>query len=132
MSDTPDPIEPPTDAFDDKDARLWAMLCHVSSFLMFTGIPCANVLGPLIVWLVKRDSSPLVADNGKEALNFNITVLIAAAVLFVLLCTGIGAIIAIPGLIALLVAQLVLTIIAAIKAYDGGVYRYPFILRLVS
>nr|WP_234411375.1 DUF4870 domain-containing protein [Rhodanobacter thiooxydans] len=91
-------------------------------------------IGPLVIWLVKRDTMPFVADQGKEALNFNITVAIAFVVLAVLsvMTLGIGLIIAIPLWVIIGVAWLVLTIIAAIKANEGALYRYPFTLRLIK
>ena len=91
-------------------------------------------IGPLIIWLVKKDTMPFVDDQGKEALNFNITVGIAFFVLFLLavLTLGIGLVIAIPLWIIIGIAWLVFTIIAAIKANEGVAYRYPFTLRLVK
>ena len=91
-------------------------------------------IGPLIIWLVKKDTMPFVDDQGKEALNFNITVGIAFFVLFLLavLTLGIGLIIAVPLWIIIGIAWLVFTIIAAIKANEGVAYRYPFTLRLVK
>ena len=91
-------------------------------------------LGPLIIWLVKKDSMPFVNDQGKEALNFNITVAIIFFALFVLtlITLGLGVVIAIPVGIVVGVAWLVFTIIAAIRANEGVRYRYPFTLRLIG
>ena len=115
------------------EERTWAMIAHLSAFSAFvTVIGC--VLGPLIVWLVKRDTMPFAADQAKEALNFNITLAIAGCAL-VLLCIvtfGLGILIAWPVGIVLAIAWFVLTIIAAIKANEGVAYRYPFTLRLVK
>jgi uncharacterized Tic20 family protein len=115
------------------DERTWAMLGHLSALSAFiTGIGC--VLGPLIVWLVKRDTLPFAGEQAKEALNFNISVIIAAAALwlFTILTLGIGLLITVPACLGLFVAWLVLTIIAAVKANAGEHYRYPFTLRLVK
>src|SRR5687767_8768963 len=73
------------------DERTWAMLSHLSALLVFTAIPFANILGPLVVWLVKREQFPLVEDQGKEALNFQISMTIYAIVsaILVLLVVGI-------------------------------------------
>jgi len=92
------------------------------------------VIGPLIVWLIKRDTMPFAADQAKEALNFNITLAIAfcALVLFSIVTFGLGLLIAWPIGAVLCVAWFVLTIIAAIKANEGVAYRYPFTLRLVK
>ena len=91
-------------------------------------------IGPLVIWLVKKDTMPFVDDQGKEALNFNITMAIICLVLVILsiVTLGIGLIIAIPLWIIIGIAWLVFTIIAAIKANEGAAYRYPFTLRLVK
>ncbi|HBD19411.1 MAG TPA: DUF4870 domain-containing protein [Arenimonas sp.] len=103
------------------------MISHLSSLVGFI-IPLGNVLGPLVVWLIKKDTMPFVDDQAKEALNFNITVLIAAIV------SGILTVILIGFLLLLVVGLgwLVLTVMAAIKANEGVSYRYPFTLRLIK
>ncbi|MGH8081238.1 MAG: DUF4870 domain-containing protein, partial [Lysobacter sp.] len=80
------------------------------------------------VWLVKKDTMPFVADQGKEALNFNITAAIAGIVSFLLTFVLIGLVL-LP-LVGL--AWLVLTIMASIAANKGEEYRYPWTLRLVK
>jgi len=128
---------PPSD-MPTPEERQWAMLAHLSALLgtlvtgAWFGIGC--FLGPLIIWLVKRETMPFVDDQAKEALNFNITVGLVFLALFVLsiVTLGIGLIIAIPGWIIIGIAWLVFTIIAAMKANQGERYRYPFTLRLVK
>jgi uncharacterized protein len=110
-----------------QDERTWAMIAHLSAFVGVV-IPLGNIIAPLVIWLVKRDQSPFVADHAKEALNFNITVGIAAIVCTVLVIVLIGFVL----WIALAIYWLVMTIVAAIKANEGLTYRYPFTLRLVS
>lgn len=125
--------EPPVTSSAGAGERNWAMIGHLSAFTAFiTGIGC--LLGPLVVWLIKRDTMPFAGEQAKEALNFNITVVIvgAALVLFSLITFGIGLLIAVPLGCALFVAWLVLTIIAAVKANAGEHYRYPFAIRLVN
>lgn len=129
---TPQP-EAPLPATQSSDERTWAMIAHLSAFSAFvTVIGC--VLGPLIVWLVKRDTMPFAADHAKEALNFNITLAIvfAGLVLLTIVTFGIGVVLTWPVGALLWVAWIVLTIIAAIKAHEGASYRYPFTLRLVN
>lgn len=108
------------------DDRTMAMLCHLAAFAGVI-IPFGNIIGPLVIWLVKKDSSPYIDYHGKEALNFQIaaTIYIIAAVLsmFVLIGFVLAPVVGI--------GVLVLTIIAAIKAKDGEEYRYPFIFRLL-
>jgi hypothetical protein len=103
------------------------MLAHLTAFAGFL-IPLGSVIAPLIVWLVKRDQSPFVADQGKEALNFNISVLLAGIVCGVLVWIFIGILLG----VALFIFWLAMTIIAGIKASEGVRYRYPFTLRLVK
>ncbi|ALN92296.1 MULTISPECIES: DUF4870 domain-containing protein [Lysobacter] len=110
-----------------QDEKTWGMLAHLSTLVGLI-IPFGTVLGPLVVWLVKKDTMPFVADQGKEALNFNITALIAGIVSFLLTFVLIGLVL-LP-LVGL--AWLVLTIMAALAANKGEEYRYPWTLRLVK
>ncbi len=113
--------------------RTWALIGHLSALSAFiTGFGC--VLGPLIVWLVKRDTLPFAGDQAKEALNFNITVLIAGAalILFTVITIGIGVFITVPLGFVLFFYWLIFTIIAAINANNGVRYRYPMTLRLIQ
>ncbi|TDR38734.1 hypothetical protein DFR29_11962 [Tahibacter aquaticus] len=138
----PPPLSPPPpvspDGLPSAEERQWAMFAHLSALAggILTGAlgGLGIFIGPLVIWLVKKDTMPFVDDQGKEALNFNITVCIAALALLLLsiLTLGIGLLIAIPVGLAIGVAWLVFTIIAAIKANEGVVYRYPVCLRLVK
>ncbi|OOG54935.1 orotate phosphoribosyltransferase [Rhodanobacter sp. B05] len=135
---TPPPNEPMAGA-PSAEERQWAMFAHLSALLgaLLTGVWGGGwgcFIGPLVIWLVKKDTMPFVNDQGKEALNFNITVAIAFVVLFLLsvMTFGIGLIIAIPLWIIIGISWLVFTIIAAIKANEGVLYRYPFTLRLIK
>ena len=131
MNETIDQV--PEIPVPSSDERTWAMFGHLSAFSAFlTGI--GMVVGPLIVWLVKRDTMPFVADQAKEALNFNITVLLVgvALLLLVILTFGIGLLIVGPVGVVIFVAWVVLTIIATVNANNGTYYRYPFALRLIK
>lgn len=116
-------------AATDDQARTWGMICHLSALTMFLCIPGANVLGPLIVWLVKRNEIPFVDDQGKEAVNFQITLAIAWLIIGILaykvpLIGGLG--------LLLLVFNLVFMILASVAAKSGTAYRYPFAFRLIK
>ena len=116
------------------EERQWALFGHLSTLTgLFTG-GVGNIVGPLVIWLVKKDTMPFASDQAKEALNFNITLLIIGLVLMLLtiFTFGIGALITVPLGILLGIAWLVLTIIAAMKSNEGVAYRYPFALRLVK
>jgi len=144
MSVPPESVIPPapTDPAPGVPApeeRQWAMFAHLSALLgaILTGALGGGwgcFIGPLVIWLVKKDTMPFVNDQGKEALNFNVTVAIAFVVLFLLsvMTLGIGLVIAIPLWFIIGIAWLVFTIIAAIKANEGVTYRYPFTLRLIK
>jgi uncharacterized Tic20 family protein len=132
---TPPPTPNGTPSAEEKQ---WALFAHLSALLggILTGhmFGWGCFAGPLVIWLIKKDTMPFVNDQGKEALNFNITLAIAfcALVLFSIVTFGLGLLIAWPIGAVLCVAWFVLTIIAAIKANEGVAYRYPFTLRLVK
>jgi hypothetical protein len=107
-----------------RDERQWAMLCHMSAMLMYLTV-IGGFIGPLILWLLKRDEMPLVEDQGRETLNFQITVLVSLAIAGVLMLVVIG----IPIFIGLIIYHFVFTIVAAVKASEGVAYRYPFCWR---
>ena len=110
------------------EERQWGLFGHLSSLAgLFTG-GIGNIVGPLIIWLIKKDTLPFAADQAKEALNFQITITIAMLICIVLTIVIIGGILApIVGIL-----NLVFCIIAAVKANNGEAYRYPFALRLVK
>lgn len=113
------PVPPPAEA--DKDARTMAMLAHLLA------IPLGWI-GPLIIWLIKKDSSPFVNDQGKESLNFQITVFIAMVVASVSMVICIGFFL----LPAVGIVDLIFCIIGGLKANQGIAYRYPFAIRLIK
>jgi len=128
MSEQPaDPPPPGGGGGVSPESRQWGMFAHLAALAGFV-IPFGNLIGPLIVWQVKKDEMPFVADQGKESLNFQITVTIAAIVCFVLMVVLIGALL-LP-LVGL--AALVFVVIAAVKANQGEAYRYPVTLRLIK
>lgn len=109
----------------DKDARVWAMFCHLAGLAVCVFPFAGNIILPLILWQIKKEQYPFVDDQGKEAVNFQISVTIYGIVaaitvigMFLLPVIGIGA--------------LVLLIIAAIKANNGEAYRYPLTIRFIK
>lgn len=135
----PSSLNEPMLGIPSAEERQWAMFAHLSALIgglvtsaLGGGWGC--FIGPLVIWLIKKDTMPFVNDQGKEALNFNITVAIAAVVLLLIsvMTLGIGLIIAIPLWIIIGISWLVFTIIASIKANEGVTYRYPFTLRLIK
>lgn len=129
---------------ENRDARMWATAAHLSPLVALIGIPLGNVLGPLVVWLIKRQEHPFLDDQGKEALNFQVSLtlyaLVAGLVVAPLFFVGallplLPAIALLPvvilGGVALLVFGLVMMVIAALRANEGEAYRYPVTIRFV-
>lgn len=110
-----------------QEARQWAMFCHFAAFLGLL-FPLGNLVGPLIVWQIKKDLDPFVDQQGKEALNFQISVALAFMVSVLLMLVVVGFMLA--GLVT--IGAIALTVIAGIKANEGQAYRYPFSWRLVK
>lgn len=108
----------------NRDAKLYGMLCHLLGLSWVFAIPFGWILGPLIVWLIKKDEYPFVDDQGKEALNFQISMTIYIIGLAIT-CVGI---LLIPVVMFLM---LIYPIIAAVKANDGIPYRYPLTIKFV-
>lgn len=131
---TPPPQPPVAPKSPDNQARTWNMLCHLSALAGFF-IPFGNLLGPLIVWQIKKNEFPSVDIHGKAALNFQITVLIAsivAAVVAIILSFFCVGFLLIPLVLLIALAGLVFAIIAGIKANNGEDYKYPWSLELIK
>lgn len=126
------PPGPPSDPLPaaggpGQSERQWAMFAHLSALLGCL-IPFGNIIAPLVIWQLRKDDMPFAAGQAKEALNFQITVMLAALLCVLLMLVLIGFLL----LWALAIAALILVVIAAIKANEGVDYRYPFALRLIS
>lgn len=109
------------------EERRMAWFTHLAALAGFV-VPLGNVIGPLVMWLINKDTLPFVDDQGKEALNFNITVTIAGIVCGILFLVVIGYFL----LAALTVVWFIFVIIATVRASEGVAYRYPFSLRIVK
>lgn len=112
---------------ENKEERTWGMLCHISALAGFV-IPFGNIIGPLIIYSMKKEEYPFVADQGRESLNFQISVMVylLMAFLLLLLVFGILFIIVIP------VLSFILTVIASVRANDGEYYRYPLCIHFIK
>ncbi len=122
----PLPVSPSAPSLTN--VRIWTAFCHASALLgVFLHFP-GHVLAPLLVWLMKRDESPEIDAHGKEALNFQISMLIYNAVAAVFCLVLIGFLI----LPFLWVLNAVFVIIAAVQASDGKLYRYPMTIRFIQ
>jgi uncharacterized Tic20 family protein len=116
----PPPSLPPRPVATQDDKTL-GIVMHL---LCIVGFP---VIGPLIIWLMKKDQSPYLDAQGRELLNFQISYFIYAMISMVLVAVLIG----IPLLFAVGVASLVFTIIGIVKAAEGRVYRFPLCIRML-
>lgn len=105
------------------DERTLAILSHI-----LTIVPGIGILGPLVIYLIKRDGPDFVTENAKESLNFQITVYIGFLIGGILTAVFIGLIL----LVALGLADLILVIIASVRVSENKIYRYPFNLRLIK
>jgi uncharacterized Tic20 family protein len=105
------------------DDRLLGLLSHLLAI-----VPGVGLLGPLVIFLIKRGQSSFVEENAKESLNFQITMILAFIISGILMVVWIGFIL----LAVLGVAEVVLVIIATIRASENKIYRYPFNLRLIK
>lgn len=126
LQSQPPPGPTPPEGFSDKE-RLWATFAHLSG-LAGSVIPLGNVIAPLILWFWQKENSVFVGDQAREALNFQLTVTLAATASVLLMYVLIGfLLLLVVGLYAF-----VITVIAAVKANRGKYYRYPLTFRFVS
>jgi hypothetical protein len=116
LGDESMPVIAPT-----SDEKTLAILSHILTIIV-------SFVGPLIIYLLKKDESDFVKEHAKESLNFQITVFILYIISFVLLLILIGGLL----MLCLYIANLVLVIVATIRAAEGKLYRYPFNLRLIK
>lgn len=107
---------------------MWCVLCHASALSGLFLHAFGHLLGPLIVWLLKRHESPEIDAHGKESLNFQLSMLIYNVIAGILILVLIG----IPLLILLWILNTIFVIIASIQASDGKLYRYPLAIRFLK
>jgi uncharacterized Tic20 family protein len=112
----------------DKKACTWGMLCHLTALCGLIGVPFGHLLGPLVVWLLKRNDFPFVEEQGKESLNFQISMTLYALVALLLILAAVG----IPLLIGIAVLDTVFVVIASVKTSRGEHYRYPLAIRFIK
>lgn len=111
-----------------KDPYTMGTVCHLLGLVGFLGIPFGSVIAPLILWLVKKNEDAFLDATGKEVINFQISIVIYTIIATLSLFIVVG-IILLP---VILILALVYTIIGAIKASNGVVYRYPLTFRFIK
>jgi uncharacterized Tic20 family protein len=125
------PLLPP----EEIRARSWNMWCHLSALSALVGIPFGTVLGPLLIWQIKKHEVPSVVAHGKAALNFQLTVLlatlvvVAAAIPLMFIVVGL---LLLPLVFLIPVVGLIFAVIAGVKANEGQLYQYPLSLQLIT
>ena len=113
----------------DQNAKMMGMLCHLLSLAGLVLPYVGGWGGPLVIWLLKKQDHPFIDDQGKESLNFQLTVLIASIVVSPTICLfGLGIVL----LILIAIAAVILAIMAGVRANNGEAYRYPMTLRLIK
>lgn len=121
-------MEQPSAGYPVTQDHTLETLCHLLGLAGLTGIPFANVIAPLILWLWKKDLNPAVDTHGKEAVNFQISMSIYTIVAALTMFVAIGFVL----LPAVVITNLILMVIAAIRASRGEFYRYPFTFRFIN
>lgn len=113
---------------DNENEKTWGMLTHLLALSVLIGIPFGNVVGPLIIYLIKKDEFEFVREQGREVLNFQITWTLIFIVSSILIFIGIGVVM----LIAFGIAWLVLVIVGTVTAGNGSTYNYPFSIEFIG
>lgn len=130
------PSSPQTTNDTSRQAYTWGMLCHLSALLGFLWFPLSSLmplpfghlLGPLVFWLLKKNDYPFVDEQGKESLNFQLSMTIYGVLASMLILVLIGFFM----IVVLAVVDVVLVVIASVKASNGESYKYPFTIRFVK
>jgi uncharacterized Tic20 family protein len=110
----------------NRNEHTWGMLCHLAALAGYI-IPLGNIVGPLVIWLIKKEEYPFVDKQGKAALNFQISMLIYEIIAGILCLILIGVIL----LVALVIFNLICVILAAVDANSGRSFRYPLAIRFL-
>ena len=112
----------------NKDARMWAMICHLAGLAGMLLPGTGNIVAPLVVWQIKKEGNPFVDEQGKEAVNFQISISMYLIISIFLCVICVGAFL----VAAVLFFFFVFSLIAAVKANNGFHYRYPLIIRFIK
>ncbi|MDQ3692326.1 MAG: DUF4870 domain-containing protein [Chloroflexota bacterium] len=118
----------------DQDSRYWAVAAHLSALIGAFAVVLGAVVGPFAIWMARKAVDPFAAENARQALNFNLSVLPYFFVLAVLTVTtlGFGLVITLPAMLGLGVAWLLLSLAAALRAWNDGIFRYPFAIQFIK
>jgi len=117
---------PALDEAEATQVRRLAMACHLAALLGYV-LPFGNVIGPLVMWLLNRERHAYIDEQGREALNFQLSMLVWYLLAFALVLALIGFFM----IVGLVVFQLVMVIVAAVRSNDGEAWRYPLTVRFL-
>jgi uncharacterized Tic20 family protein len=123
-----EPAAPPT----ERDIRIWAMLCHLSALAGYIIFPIGWIVGPLVVWLMKKDQIAAVDREGRKALNYHITIFVCTALIFPLTFVTMGLFFGTMSATLIALLNLAVVIYASVKTHSGEVFRYPFSIKFFS
>jgi len=114
----------------NKDARMWAMFCHLGGLAGLIPITpvFGSIIAPLIIWQIKKNEFTFVDEHGKEAVNFQISILLYSVICIPFIFICIGTIM----LVAVGIFDIVCLLIGAVKANNGEHYRYPICIRFIK
>lgn len=124
---TPEPRVVDAKLAVDSESRKWGMWCHLSSLLGFL-LPFGSIIAPLVVWQMKKDVSLFVDEQGKESVNFQISM----SIWMIISCVLIFVVIGIVALVILAVLSIIWVILAGIQANEGKSFRYPLTIRFIK
>lgn len=128
QSPSPAPATPPSaPSTASAEEKQMGMFCHLSSFAGYV-IPFGNIFGPLVLWLMKRETMPFVESEGKESVNFQISMTIYMLVSAVLMFFCIG----LPMLIGFAIFDIIVVVMACIESSKGNAYKYPLCIRFIQ
>jgi uncharacterized protein len=124
----------PSQTITHPEENTWGMICHLAALGMYVFPAFGNIIGALIAWLVFKDRSSFSDDQGKESLNFqlSLTLYSAIGIVFCIMTLGLGIFVVVPMLGIMSILQIIFIIVAALEANKGVMYRYPATIRFIK
>ncbi|MDQ3411059.1 MAG: DUF4870 domain-containing protein [Chloroflexota bacterium] len=118
----------------NQDSRYWAVAAHLSALIGAFAVILGAAVGPFVIWMARKEVDPFAAENARQALNFNLSVLLYFFALAVLTFTtlGIGLVFTLPAMLGLGLAWLLLSLAAALRAWNDGIFRYPCSIQFIK
>jgi uncharacterized protein len=116
------------------EEKTWGLICHLAALGMYVFPAFGNIIGAFIAWIVFKDRSAFADDQGKESINFQISLTLYAAIgiAFCFVTFGLGIFVVVPLLGIMSILQIIFVIVAALEANKGVMYRYPATIRFIK